>query len=85
MTTKIFNDPQTGRYYTFTWRTISTWHYRYKQYGITTLDNKTRSDKNQHRKVQVNELAEATNDMLPTMRKNKTGTFVKSKLYRRLI
>jgi len=82
---KTFNDPQTGRDYTFTWRTISTWHYRYKKLGITTLDNKTRSDKNQHRKVQVNELAEAINDVLPTMSKNKTGIFVKSTLYRLLI
>ncbi len=85
MAKKTVNEPQTGRDYNFTWRTISTWHYRYKKLGITTLDNKTRSDKNQHRKVQVNELAEAINDVLPTMSKNKTGIFVKSTLYRLLI
>jgi transposase len=56
---RTFTDEQTGGEYRFTWRTISTWLYRFKKHGITTLDNKTRSDKNTTRKVQVNELAEA--------------------------
>jgi putative transposase len=56
---RTFTDEQTGGEYRFTWRTISTLLYRFKKHGITTLDNKTRSDKNTTRKVQVNELAEA--------------------------
>jgi len=83
--TKTFTDPITGNDYQFTWRTISTWHYRHKKNGITTLDNKTRSDKNTHRKIQVSELAEAIDEVIPTMSKNKVGVFVKSTLYRQLI
>ena len=64
---RTFADPQTGFSYQFTWRTISTWLYRHKKHGITTLDNKTRADKNTYRKVQVNELAEAISDVLPTL------------------
>jgi len=72
-------------HYQFTWRTISTWLYRYKKYGITTLDNKTRSDKNTYRKVQVNELAEAISDILPNLRHNKSGLVPKMAIYRALI
>lgn len=82
---RTFVDQQTGHEYQFTWRTISTWLYRFKKRGITSLDNKTRSDKNTYRKVQANELAEAIADVLPTLSKNKTGTIPKSTLYRLLI
>lgn len=82
---RSFYDAQTGCEYTFTWRTISTWLYRHKKYGITSLDNKPRADKNQYRKVQLNELAEAINEVLPSMSRNKTGVIVKSTLYRLLL
>ena len=82
---RTFADPQTGFSYQFTWRTISTWLYRHKKHGITTLDNKTRADKNTYRKVQVNELAEAISDVLPTLSHNKTGTIPKMALYRALL
>jgi transposase len=82
---RTFYDEQTGSEYQFTWRTISTWLYRFKKNGVTTLDNKTRSDKHQRRKVQANELAEAINEVLPTMSRNKTGIIVKSTLYRLLL
>jgi len=71
--TRTFCDTQAGVEYRFTWRTISTWLYRYKKNGITTLDNKTRADKNAYRKVQTNELAEAINEIIPTLSKNKVG------------
>jgi len=80
-----FKDEQTGFEYQFTWRTISTWLYRFKRRGITTLDNKTRADKNTYRKVKVNELAEAINDIIPTLSKNKVGTIPKMALYRQLM
>ena len=35
----------------FTWRTIQTWFYRYKNHGITGMTNTPRSDKGQARKV----------------------------------
>jgi transposase InsO family protein len=82
---RTFTDSKTGNEYRFTWRTISTWFYRYKKNGITSIENKTRSDKNQYRKVKPNELAEAINEILPTMSKNKVGIFVKSTVYNLLL
>ncbi len=83
--TRTFTDTQTGHQYRFTWRTISTWLYRYKKRGITTLDNKTRADKNHYRKIQINELAEAIHDILPTLSYNKTGLIPKQAIYRKLL
>jgi len=85
VSSRTFTDERTGCDYQFTWRTISTWFYRFKKHGITTLDNKTRSDKNSYRKVQVNELAEAISDIIPTLSKNKVGSIPKMALYRRLL
>ena len=82
---RTFNDEQTGCQYQFTWRTISTWLYRFKKHGITTLDNKTRSDKNTYRKIPLNELAEAINEALPTLSRNKGGHLPKMALYRQLL
>ncbi len=64
---RTFCDAPTGAEYHFTWRTISTWLYRFKQHGITTLENRSRSDKNSYRKVQVNQLAEAIHEVLPLL------------------
>jgi transposase InsO family protein len=83
--TRTFTDQQTGCDYQFTWRTISTWFYRFKKRGITTLDKKTRSDKNSYRKTQLNELAEAINEVLPTLSHNKQGNIPKMALYRQLL
>ena len=49
----------------FTWRTIQTWFYRYKNHGITGMTNHTRKDKGQHRKVTPEELLEALNAAKP--------------------
>ena len=46
---------------TFTWRTIQTWHYRYKNHGITGVTSQPRRDKGQPRKVTPEELLEAIN------------------------
>jgi putative transposase len=43
----------------FTWRTIQTWFYRYKNHGITGMTNQPRKDKGQARKVTPEELLEA--------------------------
>ena len=82
---KPFTDVVCGHTYRFTWRTISTWLYRHKKHGITTLTNKTRSDKDVYRKVQVNQLAEAIHEVLPTLAANKSGVIPKSVLYRVLL
>ncbi len=52
---------------------------------MTTIDNKTRSDKNHYRKIALNELAEAINDILPSLSFNKTGTIPRSVVYRQLL
>ncbi len=49
----------------FTWRTIQTWHYRYKNHGITGMTNRSRKDKGQTRKVTPEELLEAINAAKP--------------------
>ena len=51
----------------FTWRTISTWLYRYKAGGITTMENKPRSDKGRTRKVVLEDLQEAIDKILPKL------------------
>ena len=43
----------------FTWRTIQTWFYRYKNRGITGVTPQPRSDKGQVRKTTPEELLEA--------------------------
>ena len=82
---RTFIDSQSNHEYKFTWRTIETWVYRFKKHGITSLDNKTRADKNSYRKVKRNELAEAINDIIPTLSKNKVGHIPKMVLYRKLL
>lgn len=72
---RTFTDNQSNHEYRFTWRTIETWVYRFKKHGITSLDNKTRADKNSYRKVKLNELAEAINDIIPTLSKNMYRTY----------
>ncbi len=62
-----FTDEE-GNVRSFTWRTISTWYYRYKNYGITGVDIKDRSDKGKTRKISPEELLEAINQVLPLFR-----------------
>ena len=64
----------------FTWRTIQTWLYRYKSQGVTTLEKKNRSDKGTQRKMPVEELQEAINQILPHFRQ---GRFNKTDVYRK--
>ena len=82
---RTFTDQNTGIDYRFTWRTIETWLYRYKKRGVATLERKTRSDKNTYRKVKVDELAAAIDDIRPHLRFNKTGIIPKIALYRALL
>ena len=56
-----------------------------KKSGITTLENKTRCDKDATRKVQVSQLAQAIHEVLPSLANNKVGVIPKSVLYRVLL
>jgi transposase InsO family protein len=49
----------------FTWRTIQTWFYRYKNHGITGMTHQPRKDKGHTRKVTPEELLEALNAAKP--------------------
>ncbi len=60
ISTQIFID-EDGNPRKFTWRTISTWLYRYKNRGITGIQIKIRKDKGHPRKVTPEELLEALN------------------------
>src|SRR5271157_3653337 len=52
----------------FTWRTIQTWYSRYQKHGVTVVENKTRSDKGQTRKVSLEMVQEAVDALLPKVR-----------------
>jgi len=57
----------------FTWRTIQTWFYRYKNHGITGMTNRSRKDKGHVRKATPEELLEALNAAKPHFRDNRTN------------
>ena len=67
----------------FTWKTISTWYYRYKADGITGVQNKKRQDFGKTRKVTPEELLEAINQVLPAFRSR--TRYNKSDIYRACI
>ena len=57
----------------FTWRTIQTWYYRYKNHGITGVTHRPRKDKGQVRKVTPEELLEALSAAKPHFRSQRTN------------
>jgi putative transposase len=78
----VFND-EDGNPRTFTWRTISTWLYRFKVSGVTGVQTATRSDKGTTRKITPEQLLEAVNQVLPFFRSK--PRYNKSDIYRRCI
>ena len=72
-----FTDEE-GKPHQFTWRTIQTWYYRYKNHGITAMENQSRADKGSTRKATPEEVLEAINAALPHFREktpNKTAIY----------
>ena len=67
-----------GQPHQFTWRTIQTWYYRYKNYGVTGMNTSPRADKGRTRKVTPEEVLEAINAALPHFQKTPN----KSAIYR---
>ena len=51
----------------FTWKTISTWLCRYQKHGVTVMENKPRSDKGKIRKVPLEDVAEAVQQVRPKL------------------
>lgn len=68
----IFLDEE-GNPRQFTWSTIQTWHYRYKNHGITGMTNRSRSDKGHARKVTPEELLEAIHTARPHFHGKRTN------------
>ncbi len=66
----------------FTWRTISTWYYRYQKDGVTGVAPKDRSDKGKTRKISPELLMEAINQVLPMFHQDK---YTKAAVYRMCI
>lgn len=60
----------------FTWRTIQTWFYRYKNHGITGMTPRPRKDKGLTRKVTPEELLEAINAARPLPRTPNRATII---------
>ncbi len=65
---RVFKD-ENGIDRQFTWSTIQTWWYHFRQHGIT--EPKTRIDKDTMRKVVPEELLEAIQKVLPGFRGNR--------------
>jgi putative transposase len=63
----------------FTWRTIQTWFYRYKNHGITGMSRHDRKDKGHVRKATPEELLQALNAAKPHFHNRRTN---KRALYR---
>lgn len=82
VSTMTFTD-EDGYQRSFTWRTISTWFYRYKSKGITGVEKNDRKDKGLTRKITPEELLEAVNQVLPLYRDKKK--FNKMDIYRKCI
>ncbi|MCP3921071.1 MAG: DDE-type integrase/transposase/recombinase [Desulfobacterales bacterium] len=78
----VFIDEE-GNKRRFTWRTISTWYYRYKNHGITGITTKSRSDKGKTRKIMPEELLEAINQALPFFKDGKKPN--RTEIYRMCI
>ncbi|HZZ79746.1 MAG TPA: hypothetical protein VFE62_14605, partial [Gemmataceae bacterium] len=57
----------------FTWRTIQTWFYRYKNHGITGVTHQPRKDKGRVRKATPEELLEAINAARPHFHHQRTN------------
>ena len=66
----------------YTWRTISTWYYRYKSKGITGVQRSCRSDKGATRKLTPEELLEAINEVKPCFYGKRCN---KMDIYRKII
>ena len=74
-----------GNKHKFTWRTISTWYYRFKKNGHTGMGIEPRSDKGKTRKVCVEKVAEAINEVLPLLRPNKGKKLIIVQVYRLIL
>jgi transposase InsO family protein len=76
-----FND-EDGLSHVFTWRTVQTWLYIYKQGGVEKLKSRTRKDKGKHRKVDLECFQEVVEKARGEFRDKR---YNKMMIYRRII
>ena len=76
-----FEDEE-GRPHRFTWRTIETWRARFRKHGVEGMLTKPRSDKGTRRKVDLEKVQEAIDQVLPAFRGK---TLYKTHIYRACI
>ena len=76
-----FHD-EDGVPHVFTWRTIQTWLSMYKRHGVQVLLIRPRVDKGKHRKLSVEQIAEAIEAVLPEFRETR---YNKMMIYRQCI
>ena len=81
---RVYEDSK-GEKHLFTWRTISTWYYRYKSTGHTSELIHPRSDKGSRRKVCVERIAEAINEVMPCIKPNKRQKLLVSVVHRMIL
>jgi transposase InsO family protein len=74
-TAKLAFTDEEGNPRSFTWRTVSTWYYRYKNHGVTGVSVKERADKGKTRKISPEELMEAVNQVRPYFVNNRHNRF----------
>lgn len=76
-----FHD-EDGVPYVFTWRTIQTWLSLYKQGGVEMIKSRPRADKGKHRKVNIEPVQEAIDQVRGEFRDKR---YNKMMVYRRII
>lgn len=81
----VYVDNDTGLNYQFTWRTISTWFYRYKLAGSEVFQHKKRKDIGAFRKISPEELANGISLALESLPKQKSMFAMKTIIYRWLL
>jgi transposase InsO family protein len=81
---RTYEDAEGGTHQ-FKFRTVSTWYYRFKSQGVTSMQSKNRSDKGKRRKVNEEKLAEAIHEVLPLIRRNKVKKILTSTVYRMIL
>lgn len=80
-----FTDDETGEKFKFTWRTISTWLYRYKKHGTAALIQKKRKDKGTYRKITPEQLAEFIDIAIKHLPKSTSQRAIKTVIYNYLL
>jgi transposase InsO family protein len=78
---QTYTDDATGCTYKYTWRSISTWYYRYKNDGSLSLSTRIRGDKGKPRKVSVEELAAGITEARKHIPKQTSRKAVKTVVY----